>query len=98
MSPHDNRIGPAGNGADSKTTVQAIASILAEDERHAAFLAGYDLGLAEGCQQASMDLARGILHAEARLWTNAAVMSAGLKHGPSWAAEIGRQAASGEAR
>lgn len=61
------------------------------DDVHRAYIVGADDAYARGRRDASVDLAREWLHAEARRWTEQAVSLAAVK-GPAWAQAI-REAA-----
>ena len=67
-----------------------------QDDIHAAWLAGWDSGYAQGRQAACEDLARSWLHDMARKHTEEAVRVATTRHGKAWGRTIRAQAEGGE--
>ncbi|TPG12554.1 hypothetical protein [Pedococcus bigeumensis] len=85
-----NEIRPNPKAEADPKTFGGVDPILAED--HRLWIGGYDAGYAAGRQDASVDLACGWLHAEARRWTDQAVTLAEANHGKGWSDEIRAQA------
>lgn len=87
-------VAPHVTSQDSETPCAATTSdVNLLDTIHAAFLAGYDLGLARGAQFADEDRARAILHEQAARAVQEAVDLAYVSKGPAWAEVIREQAA-----
>lgn len=95
MTAARNEVCPGvGTGATQEDSAADLnlVSHLTLDERHAAWLAGYDQGLATGRQDASVDLACVWLHTQACEYAGIAQRTANERHGTQWGETIAQAA------